>query len=139
MLSISITHPDALEFIEAKQDLTKVTGANISVKVPDEFMEAMKTNRPFLQKWPIDAEIDTERWTLWTDKLTKVETVDGKAAYVRMVNPKKLWDKLIHCAWNTAEPGIMYEDHHINRSPDGVYDEYRGITSNPCGRLILPQ
>lgn len=132
MLTISIDHPDAEEFIESKQDLTKITGANISVKVSSKFMEAVQKGESYLQKWPIDASIDESNLKLKLNELTKVETINHKEAYVKLIDAKQLWNKLIHCAWATAEPGIMFENAHWDKSPDGVYPQYRGVSTNPC-------
>ena len=144
MLSIDIRHPDALAFIEKKQDLTKVTGANVSVQIPDEFMEAVKNDEQFTLRWPIDADIN---WEL-TNKANNVDyeydklypmiygnsPLDSHArtGYMKIVKAKELWDKLIHCAWNTAEPGIMFQTRHHNYSPDGVYPSFKGSCTNPC-------
>ena len=130
MLTISIHHPDAEEFILKKQDLTKVTGANISVKISNKFMEAVEKNHDFIQTFPIDLDI------------TGVEFFDNPynelikfgEGYIKKINALDLWNKLIHCAWNTAEPGILFEDHHWEFSPDGVYNNLKMVSTNPCGR-----
>ena len=149
MLSINICHPDALAFIEKKQDLTKVTGANVSVQIPDEFMEAVKNDEQFTLRWPIDADIN---WEL-TNKANNVDyeydklypmiygdspfDSHARTGYMKIVKAKELWDKLIHCAWNTAEPGIMFQTRHHNYSPDGVYPSFKGSCTNPCGEIFM--
>lgn len=136
MISMHIDHPDAEEFIEKKQDLTKVTGANVSVQIGDDFMKAVEADSDCIQRWPIDAdfnyEIDCEY-----NKLYETVDIHGNTCYYKKVKAKELWDKLIHCAWNTAEPGIIFKTNHYEYSPDGVYDEFRGTSTNPCGEIFM--
>ena len=155
MISMNIVHPDIQEFIEKKQDLTKVTGANVSVQVTDEFMHMVEDDKDFLLKWPINAEFNLEYpnydtcYDLETNKqidnndlkydtLYRVLYTDTpfssilKVGYCKKVKAKELWNKLIHCAWNTAEPGIIFCDKMHNYSPDGIYPKYMGIATNPC-------
>lgn len=138
MLSISIKHPDAKEFIEKKQDLTKVTGANISLQISNEFMDAVINEKDYYQIYPVDKKIDevipNECENYDYDVLYSGKTEN---TYFRKINAKKLWDILIHCAWNTAEPGIIFQDNHHNYSPDGVYPEFRGSCTNPCGEIFM--
>lgn len=149
MLSIFIKHPDALLFIEMKQDLSKVTGANVSVQIDDEFMECVKADKDYFQVWPVNAEINEELThkannlnsyddyeydkmysMVYTDK-SKMSSI-VKHGYIKKIKAKDLWNKLIHCAWNTAEPGIIFQTKHHNYSPDGVYPSFRGTCTNPC-------
>ena len=148
MLSINMLHPDALEFIEKKQDLTKVTGANVSVQIDDEFMEAVIADDDYVQQWPVDVRINSSKTNelnnayaqadyeydklypmLYTDNMYDSELKQG---YMKIVRAKELWGKLIHCAWNTAEPGIIFSTRHHNFSPDGVYPSFKGTCTNPC-------
>lgn len=131
MISIHIEHPDAKEFIEKKQDLTKVTGANISVQIGDDFMNAVINNEDFYQKWPIDASFKMDSDVEY-NQLIETNDTNGKTVYYRKIKAKELWDTLIHCAWNTAEPGIIFKTRHYNYSPDGVYPEFKGSSTNPC-------
>lgn len=154
MLSILIKHPDALLFIMMKQDLSQVTGANVSVQIDDEFMECVKGDKDYLQVWPVNAEINEELThkannlnsfddyeydkmypMVYTDK-SKLSSV-VKQGYIKKVKAKDLWDKLIHCAWNTAEPGIIFQTKHHNYSPDGVYPSFKGTCTNPCGEIFM--
>lgn len=133
MLTLDVRHPDIEEFITKKQDLSKVTGANISVKVTDDFMEAVWKDDDYYLTFPVDApklRLDPNSKDL-DDYNVLHQDLDG--IYYKRVRAKKLWELLIHCAWNTAEPGIMFSDRHINFSPDGVYPQYRGVSTNPCG------
>lgn len=135
MLTLDVRHPDIEEFITKKQDLSKVTGANISVKVTDDFMEAVWKDDDYYLTFPVDApklRLDPNSEDL-DDYNVLHQDLDG--IYYKRVRAKKLWELLIHCAWNTAEPGIMFSDRHINFSPDGVYPQYRGVSTNPCGLI----
>lgn len=135
MLTLDVRHPDIEEFITKKQDLSKVTGANISVKVTDDFMEAVWKDDDYYLTFPVDApklRLDPNSTDL-DDYNVLHQDLDG--IYYKRVRAKKLWELLIHCAWNTAEPGIMFSDRHINFSPDGVYPQYRGVSTNPCGLI----
>lgn len=137
MISMHIDHPDAEEFIEKKQDLTKVTGANVSVQIGDDFMNAVINDEDYIQHWPIDCNyferVDNEDY----DVLYQTSDTNGNICYYKKVKAKKVWDKLVHCAWNTAEPGILFKDRHYNYSPDGVYPQFRGTSTNPCGEIFM--
>lgn len=137
MLSISINHPDIEEFITKKQDLTKVTGANISVKVNDEFMKAVENNEDYFLRYPVDQDLSyfsKDYLDVEYNKLAYLEDHknDNKIFYVKKIKAKELWDTLMHCAWNTAEPGIMFESAMHNYSPDGGYEDFKMISTNPC-------
>ncbi len=118
MLTISVHHPEILNFIRAKRDLQKVTGANISVKVTDEFMDAVKKNKKYEQRWPIDAE---------------TPVISNK------VNALEIWDELVKSNFLSAEPGILFWDTIIKNSPADCYadDGFKTISTNPCGELPL--
>lgn len=128
MLTMNIQHPDIEEFISKKQDLTKVTGANISVKVTDAFMKAVENDEDFYLRFPIDLDINGKDIECEYGVLTEV----GKKEYVKKVKAKKLWESIVHCAWNTAEPGIIFDDRMHNYAPDSCYDDFRMISTNPC-------
>lgn len=136
MLTISINHPDVLEFIQKKQDLTKVTGANISVKVTDEFMNAVLEDKDYLLRWPVDYRVPESYDAYEYNKLYKFESPTS-INYIKRIKAKELWKTLMHCAWNTAEPGIIFEDRMINYAPDGIYPLYKMVSTNPCGRFGL--
>ncbi len=118
MLSISVKHPDAEKFIDAKMELGKVTGANVSVRITDEFMEAVRDNTTFRQQYPIGSENPT---------------------FVQDIDARKLWDKLIHNAWASAEPGILFWDTIIKESIPDVYADlgFKTLSTNPCGEIPL--
>ncbi len=118
MLTVSIKHPDAEDFIDAKMELGKVTGANVSVKIDDAFMQAVKEGKPYTQQYPIDSK---------EPKFTK--TIDAR----------KLWKKIIHNAWKSAEPGILFWDTVIRESvPDSYADQgFATVSTNPCGEIPL--
>ena len=136
----NVNHPDIEEFIEKKQDLTKVTGANVSVQVTDDFMKAVENDEDYLLRWPIDAFNDPHNIMPQDyeeyNKLYSIKT-NNRKGYVKKVKAKEIWDKIIHCAWNTAEPGVMFKDRMINFSPDGCYEKYRGVGSNPCSEIFM--
>lgn len=151
MLSMSINHPDIKEFITKKQDLTKVTGANISVKVTDEFMQAVIEDKDYILRFPVD---ETDLSYKNTNNLGVTisvqynESFDGKREYnklysigkgrfIKLVKARELWNTLMHCAWNTAEPGIMFEGAMHNYSPDGVYPDFKMVGTNPCGEIPM--
>lgn len=138
MLSMSINHPDIEEFITKKQDLTKVTGANISVKVTDEFMQAVVEDKDYILRYPVDCSVDSTEFrfkNLQYNEIKKCECSDLK--YVKKVKARELWNTLMHCAWNTAEPGIMFEGAMHNYSPDGVYPDFKMVGTNPCGEIPM--
>ena len=149
MISMDCRACDIEEFIEKKQDLTKVTGANVSVQVTDDFMQAVEENTQYALRWPVDAEINWEKTNEMNacdyeyNKLYKMLYTDNeydsilKHGYMKIVKAKEIWDKIIHCAWNTAEPGVMFKDRMINFSPDGCYTKYRGVGSNPCSEIFM--
>ena len=118
MLSISIKHPDAEKFIDAKLDTNKVTGANVSVKIDDEFMRAAIEGRTYTQQFPINAD---------------------KPKFVQNIDASKLWAKIIHNAWKSAEPGVLFWDTIIRESvPDCYTDEgFVTVSTNPCGEIPL--
>lgn len=118
MLSISIKHPDAENFINAKMEQGKVTGANVSVKIDNEFMRAVKGNKTYTQQYPIDS-----------DNPTVTKEIDAK----------QLWDKIIHNAWASAEPGILFWDTISQEAiPDCYADEgFITVSTNPCGEIPL--
>lgn len=135
MISMNIVHPDSEEFINMKQDLTKVTGANVSLQIPDDFMEAVRDNKDYILRWPCDTvltdEIIARASILEKDILDTVGDV-----YIRVVNANKLYNLLVHNAWLSAEPGQLFVDKHWNYSPDGVYKVYKGVGVNPCGEIF---
>ena len=118
MLSISVHHPQVMDFIKIKKDLTRVTGANISVRASDEFMAAVKDGTPYQQRWPVDSE---------------------NPEISQAVDAREVWDALIEGAHASAEPGVLFWDTAKRMTPSDVYeDEGFGSTStNPCGEIIL--
>ena len=118
MLSVSINHPDSEDFINAKMEQGKVTGANVSVRIDDEFMRAVKENGKYVQKYPIFSE---------------------NPKNTREIEADKLWKKIIHNAWKSAEPGILFWDTIINESVPDCYADlgYKTVSTNPCGEIPL--
>ena len=136
MLSIDITHPDSEKFIDSKLDLTKITGANISVKISDKFMDAVKSDEIFLQKFPIDCSEEdlgiTEDKSQYRDGLIYFGSKEG--TYFKFVSAKRIWNKIIHNAWASAEPGVLFFDTILKESPADIYDNYKTVSTNPCGK-----
>lgn len=118
MLSVSVKHPDSESFINAKLEEGKVTGANVSVKLTDGFMKAAIRNGKFVQQYPIESD---------SPKVTKE------------IDAKGLWDKIVHNAWRSAEPGILFWDTIIRESIPDCYSEYgfTTVSTNPCGEIPL--
>ena len=118
MLSVSINHPDSESFIDAKMTEGKVTGANVSVKIDDEFMRAVINDEEYEQKYPVYSDEPKNR---------------------KQINARQLWNKIVHNAWKSAEPGILFWDTIIRESvPDCYADKgYRTVSTNPCGEIPL--
>ena len=116
MLSMDIAHPDVEDFITIKQDLQKVTGANISIRLSDEFMSAVESNSEYTHKWPIESD---------------------NPKFTRTVNAKELWDTIIKCAHNTAEPGLIFWDRQHWYSTSSVYPKYKNASTNPCSEIAM--
>lgn len=145
MISIDINHPDSPEFIRIKQDLTKVTGANVSVKLNGEFMKAVETDSSYTLRWPCNLfelypdlqDVDVDFKEVEYNKLYPVIFGTSTVGYTKRIKAKELWDSIIHCAWNTAEPGILFWDNILDNDPASVYPEFRAISTNPCGEIPL--
>ncbi len=118
MLSVSIKHPDSEAFIDAKMIEGKVTGANVSVKINDDFMEAATSDKPYVQQFPVDSD----------EPLVK-----------REISAKVLWGKIVHNAWKSAEPGVLFWDTIIRESIPDCYADlgFRTVSTNPCGEIPL--
>ena len=130
MISEHINHPDSPEFIIKKDDLTKVTGANVSLKITDEFMKAVQNDQDYILHWPTTHTQPKINEQLMYNKLYKLES----GLYVKKVRAKELWDSLIHQAHKNAEPGILFWDNIINESPADCYADEGFVTkgTNPC-------
>jgi ribonucleoside-diphosphate reductase alpha chain len=118
MLSVSVKHPDAESFIDAKLEQGKVTGANVSVKIHDDFMQSVETGNIYQTQYPIDAK---------------------NPKYVKDIDADKLWKKIVHNAWKSAEPGILFWDTIIRESVPDCYADlgYKTVSTNPCGEIPL--
>ena len=118
MLSVSIKHPDSEAFIDAKMTEGKVTGANVSVKIDDAFMEAATNDKPYVQQFPVDGD----------EPLVK-----------REISAKALWEKIVHNAWKSAEPGVLFWDTITRESIPDCYADlgFRTVSTNPCGEIPL--
>ena len=118
MLSVSIKHPDAEAFIDAKMIEGKVTGANVSVKIDDAFMQAAAESKPYKQQFPIDSD---------------------NPIVSRDVDASALWKKIVHNAWKSAEPGVLFWDTILRESVPDCYADlgFRTVSTNPCGEIPL--
>ncbi len=118
MLSVSIKHPDSESFIDAKMESGKVTGANVSVKIDDEFMKAAIEGRKYTQCYPIDS---------------------NKPLYKKEIDASELWKKIVHNAWKSAEPGVLFWDTILRESVPDCYADlgFRTVSTNPCGEIPL--
>ncbi|MDD3908895.1 MAG: adenosylcobalamin-dependent ribonucleoside-diphosphate reductase [Proteiniphilum sp.] len=118
MLSVSIKHPDSEDFIDAKLEQGKVTGANISVKIDDAFMKAASEGKSYVQQFPIDSQ---------------------EPKYQKTIDPQELWKKIVHNAWRSAEPGVLFWDTIIRESVADCYADlgFRTVSTNPCGEIPL--
>ncbi len=118
MLSVSIKHPDSEDFINAKLEQGKVTGANVSVKMHDDFMQAVESGVPYVQQYPINSK---------------------KPVYKKEIDAGRLWGKIVNNAWKSAEPGILFWDTIIKESIPDCYADlgYRTVSTNPCGEIPL--
>ena len=118
MLSVSIKHPESEAFIDAKMTEGKVTGANVSVKIDDEFMQAVVDDKPYTQKFPIDSD---------------------KPLMSQEISAKQLWKKIVHNAWKSAEPGVLFWDTILRESIPDCYADlgFRTVSTNPCGEIPL--
>ncbi|TAJ14887.1 adenosylcobalamin-dependent ribonucleoside-diphosphate reductase [Marinilabiliaceae bacterium JC017] len=118
MLSVSVKHPDSEQFIDAKLEQGKITGANVSVKIDDDFMEAVVGGNKYTQQYPIDSK---------------------SPKYKKAIEAGQLWNKIVHNAWKSAEPGILFWDTIIRESVPDCYADlgYRTVSTNPCGEIPL--
>ena len=118
MLTVSIKHPDAESFIDAKMEEGKVTGANVSVRIDDAFMQAAVEGKPYHQQYPIDSD---------------------KPLYEKETDAARLWNKIVHNAWRSAEPGILFWDTITRESVPDCYADlgFKTISTNPCGEIPL--
>ena len=118
MLSISIKHPDSEHFIDAKMESGKVTGANVSIKLDDEFMQAVRDGKTYKQQYPIDSP---------------------NPKYTKEIDARSLWEKVIHNAWASAEPGVLFWDTVIRESIADTYADFgfKTVSTNPCGEIPL--
>ena len=120
MITIDCRHPEIETFIDIKRDLKKVTGANISIRFTDEFMQAVEDGKDFLLRWPVEAHPE-------------------EVEICKTVNAKQIWDKFVDAAWSSAEPGALFWDTVVDQ---GIVDRYRDvgyktISTNPCGEIPL--
>ncbi len=116
MITMDIAHPDIEDFIMVKQDLTKVTGANISIRLSDEFMQAVAEGKKYTLRWPIDSD---------------------KPLMTKEVDARELWNKIVSAAHNTAEPGLIFWDRQHYYSTSSIYPGFKNESTNPCSEIAM--
>jgi ribonucleotide reductase alpha subunit len=137
MESISIKHPDAENFIDAKMSKGMVTGANISVRINDEFMKAVIDKKPYMQAYPITEEYMLDSgFGLDFEDMEYNKIYKGALGLYKKIDAEKLWKKIIHNAWKSAEPGVLFWDMIINESIPDCYIKhgFKTVSTNPCFR-----
>lgn len=132
MLTMSINHPDIEEFIQKKQDLTKVTGANVSVKITDKFIDCVNSDDDYILRFPVDAPEpdDNTIRSMKYGELTKSSAIDG--VFYKKVRAREIYGVLVESIYHSAEPGVMFENTMHYDSPDGTYPAFRMVSTNPC-------
>jgi len=136
MLSMHVNHPNSIDFARRKQDLTKLTGANISINFSDEFMRAVDNDTEYIQSFPCDwrpTDVDLEGFTLELNKLVRI----GDKHFVQRINAKEYWTEISLMAWTTAEPGLLFEGNWYRGGTDGCYPQYKPVTTNPCSEIPM--
>ena len=120
MLSLSVHHPEVRTFTKIKNDLTKVTGANISLRLSDEFLSSVDKNKDYELRWPVE---------------------DDNAVIREQTDAKAIWNEIIHNAWSTAEPGLLFWDNIIKGSPADIYADidprFKTVSTNPCAEITM--
>lgn len=135
MISIDINHPDVMDFIKIKRDGTSVTGANISIKLNNDFMKAVENDEDYILRFPCESNIGVGLQNAFSDNYN--ELVQRGTYYTKRIKAREYWDEIVKSARDYAEPGLMYWDNVIDNDPAAVYPQYKPITSNPCGEQFL--
>lgn len=140
MLSIDVNHPDVMDFIKIKRDLSQVTGANISIRINNKFMEAVENDEDYILRFPCNFDLSSlvlrNREEIAEYPYNELKEV-GEGLYVKRIKAKEYWDEIIKSARDFAEPGLMYWDTALDYDPAAVYDSYKPISTNPCGEQFL--
>lgn len=144
LIDIDINHPDSLDFINSKKDRTQITGANISVKVSEEFMKAVENNEDYILRFPCNIKFPLTHLKnnvttvfnpidLAYNILTEYNSVEYGNVFLKKIKAKEYWDEIINNAWENAEPGVFFWDRVINYDPCSVYSQYQIDGTNACG------
>ena len=124
MISIHCNHPDVEKFATIKQNSKNVTGANVSIKLTDDFMKAVVEDKEYTLRYPCtDSDVKFLNW--------------NKPLITKTVKAKELWNVIVQCAWNSAEPGLIFWDHQHNYSTSSIYPEFENISTNPCSEIAM--
>jgi ribonucleoside-diphosphate reductase alpha chain len=140
MISLDIRHPEAEQFATIKQDLSKITGANISLKITDDFMKAAEEDKLFDHRFPVDTHsIKVFDWPAPTEfRDGDVWKASSKSAVTYyMKSAKKTWDTIVSAAHKSAEPGLIFWDRQHWYSPSSVYPEFENVSTNPCSEIAM--
>lgn len=143
MISIDVNHPDVFEFANVKKDLTKITGANISIRLNEDFLKAVKEDSDYILRYPCETKDNYLYTTALAEELEDFcdgleynklynNQQGGEYTYIKRIRAKELWDNIVSNAHLTAEPGIFNWDRLVNYDPTGVYDELKPVSTNPC-------
>ena len=116
MITMDVRHPEILKFIHSKKELNKITGANISVKITNDFMRSVRENKNFVLKWPVDAV---------------------KPKYTTEVKAKDLWNQIINSAHGSGEPGVLFWAQQHAYSTSSIYPQYKNTSTNPCSEIAM--
>lgn len=116
MMTMDVAHPDIEQFVLIKQDLAKVTGANVSIRLSDEFMMAVESGKEFMLRWPVEAD---------------------SPVHVRKTDAVRLWKLITQCAHHTAEPGLLFWDRQHEYSTSSVYPGFKNVSTNPCSEVAM--
>lgn len=138
MLSMDINHPDSPDFAIIKRDLSKVTGANISLKLNNDFINAVKKDEDYFLRFPCDLNITKFSHDYIDANYNELHYIEdpennNEVCYVKKVKARELWNTIVESNWLSAEPGIFNWDHLIDYDPTGVYPQLKPISTNPCG------
>ena len=134
MLSIRIDHPDAVDFATITRDLSTVNGANISFRISNDFMVAVKRDQDFILQWgnddvPFQSELIEDGNDMDTYEYNKL--YPWREGYIKRIKAKDLWDIIVESNWLSAEPGMLFWDNIIEYDPTGVYEELKPVSTNP--------
>lgn len=145
MICLDINHPDVLDFIRLKEDLTKVTGANLSVLIDNDFMHELSFDEYHYMTFPIQSRQDMKKLVEANKSIIENHEdgtlirlkSDNDTIYVKRYKSEYIWNEICRCAWKVGEPGILFKSNWITGGTDGVYERYKPIATNPCSEIAM--